>query len=93
MGAEYMLDFEVDNRREIDGLLRDISGFEGYDPRYSLYNFRRTSTGKMPDAHAKIEENGVYVCDNGASGCAVVQDIRAAVSALAPSYTFRDLCD
>jgi hypothetical protein len=93
MGYEYMFEYEVQNRELIDGLLRGISGFEGYDPRYSLYNFRRTSTGEMPDAHAKVEETGLYVCDNGASGTAVLQDIRAAVSALAPSHTLSDLCD
>ncbi len=93
MGYEYMIDFEIHDREEIDGLLRRISGFEGYDPRYSLYNFRRTSTSKMPDAHAKVEETGLYVCANGASGFAVLEDIRAAVSALASSHTLRDLCD
>jgi hypothetical protein len=93
MGYEYELAFEVKNRQELDELLRRVSGFDGYDTRYELYLFRRSSIGEMPDAHAKINENGLYVCNNGANGLSVLQDIRSAVSVLVPFYTFRDLSD
>lgn len=76
-----MLDFEVADRAEADRILRSVAGFEGFDATFELYSFRRTATGSMPDAHAKIENSGIYVCDNG--GCyQVVRDVQAAFSAI-----------
>jgi hypothetical protein len=90
MGYESMLEFDVAEPNAVDQLLRGIPGFERYDPAYELYLFRRVATGSMPDAHAKIEAGGVYVCDNGC-GAEVVSDIRAALSAIAPHLTVREL--
>lgn len=90
MGYEYQLDLEVDDREKLDGILRSIVGFERYDAAYDLYYFRRKATGEMPDAHAKIDEQGLYLCDNGC-GFAVLEDIRAALAAFAPGATLREL--
>jgi hypothetical protein len=81
MGYEYMLDFEVVERGEADRVLRSVAGFEGFDPTFELYSFRRASTGAMPDAQAAIKKAGIYVCDNGGS-YQIVSDIQAAFSAI-----------
>jgi len=81
MGYEYMLDFEVVERGDADRVLRSVAGFEGFDPKFGLYYFRRTATGAMPDAQAAIENAGIYVCDNGVA-YQVVRDIQAAFAAI-----------
>jgi hypothetical protein len=81
MGYEYMLDFDVADPARADWVLRAVSGFEAYDPEHQLYSFRRESTDAMPDASAKIEPSGIYVCDYGGS-YRVVEDIQAAFAAI-----------
>lgn len=81
MGYEYMLDFEVTDRAQADRVLRGIAGFAGFDPKFELYSFRRTATGRMPDADAKIESSGIYICDHGGSH-QFVEDIHAAFFAI-----------
>ncbi|NUP13066.1 MAG: hypothetical protein HOW73_44060 [Polyangiaceae bacterium] len=90
MGHESVLELDVDDRDALDRMLRGLPGFEGYDARYQLYLFRRKATGSMPDAHAKIEERALYVCDNGCGGD-VIEDIRAAIARLGINATARDL--
>jgi len=81
MGHEFQLDFEVPDRSEADRVLRSVHGFEGFDEKYGLYLFRRVASGPMPDATAKIETDGIYVCDNGGASD-VLDDIRAAFAAI-----------
>jgi hypothetical protein len=88
MGYEYMLDFDVE-RGEADRVLRSVPGFEGFDPKFDLYYFRRTSTGEMPDGQAAIKDEGIYVCDNGSYP--VVRDIQAAFSAIGLKAEPREL--
>ena len=83
MGYEYKLDFEVRDPNGVEVCLRRVAGFEVFDSTHGLYTFRRLSTGAMPDAHAAIEKDGVYLCDNGGAR-AIVDDIRASLAI----YTF-----
>ena len=80
MGCEYMLDFDVDRQRA-DRILRSIAGFEGFDTKYELYSFRRDVVDAMPDAHAKIEKSGIYLCFNGGSHD-IIPEIRSAFAAV-----------
>ena len=90
MGYEYMLDLEVPDRAEADRVLRAVAGFAGYSPEFELYSFRRQATGPMPDADAKIERSGIYVCDHGV-GYPVVEAILAAFSAVGLEGRLREL--
>lgn len=81
MGYEYKLDLQLTDLKQADLILRAISGFEAYDAEFKLYSFRRSATGAMPDAHAKLEPSGIYVCENGGSS-QIVEDIRAAFAAI-----------
>ena len=90
MGCEYMVEFDVHDPDAVTALLRGIAGFEHHDPQCDLYTYRRRATGRMPDAHAKLEPGGVYLCDNGC-GDDVVRDIHAALSAVDPAATTREL--
>jgi hypothetical protein len=85
-----MLDFEVRDPARIDERLRGVAGFEGVDAAHQLYAFRRRSTGRMPDLFAKVEPDGVYLCDNGL-GTEIIRDIRAALAELAPDADLREL--
>jgi hypothetical protein len=90
MGYEYQLDFDVTEPSEVDAVLRTIPGFEQFSPHFALYSFRRTATGSMPDADAKIEPSGVYVCDHGGAH-AILTDIQAALAARGYRVTLREL--
>jgi hypothetical protein len=90
MGYEYRLDFEVRDRAEADRVLRNVPGFDGFNPKFELYSFRRQSTGTMPDADAKIEPSAIYICDYG-PGYQVVRDIQAAFSAIGLHAELREL--
>jgi hypothetical protein len=81
MGYEYKLDFELVNREQADLVLRGIVGFVAHDRDFELYSFRRVATGVMPDAHAKIDPSGVYVCINGGSH-EILRDIQIAFAAV-----------
>jgi hypothetical protein len=89
MGYEYRLDFEPTDQAQADQILRAIPGFESYTP-LGLYAFRRNATGAMPDAYAKIEPSGIYVCDNGNS-FQIVRDIQAAFAAVGLNAEPREL--
>ena len=89
MGCEYMLDFEVDRQRA-DRILRAIPGFEAFDAEYDLYYFRREVVDAMPDAHAKIEKSGLYLCFNGGSHD-IIREIRAAFAAIGLAAELREL--
>ena len=65
MGYEQRIRLGTPRADELDALLRSLPGFEGYDAKYGLYNFRRRGQDAMPDAHAAIEAEGIYFCDNG----------------------------
>jgi hypothetical protein len=90
MGYEYQLDFDVTEPSEVDSALRSVPGFERFNPEFELYSFRRTATGAMPDADAKIEPSGVYVCDHGGAP-AILTDIQAALVARGYRVTLREL--
>jgi len=90
MGYEYMLDFEVSNPVEADAVLRAIDGFEGFNAEFDLYLFRRKATESMPDAHAKVETTGIYICDNGGS-FEIVKDIQAAFASIGLRADLREL--
>ena len=81
MGYEYELDFGLVDRGQADVILRGIVGFVAHDRDLELYSFRRAATGVMPDAHAKIEPSGVYVCINGGSH-EILRDIQSAFAAV-----------
>jgi hypothetical protein len=84
-----MLDFEVDRQRA-DRILRGIPGFEGFDEQYDLYYFRRDVVDALPDAHAKIERSGIYLCFNGGSHD-IIPEIRAAFAAIGFNAELREL--
>jgi len=90
MSYEYMLDFAVVNRSEADSVLRSIQGFVGFSAEYQLYSFRRETTGPMPDADAKVEASGIYVCHYGGS-FGIVTDIQAAFAAIGHRAELREL--
>lgn len=90
MGYEYQLDFDVAEPSEVDEVLRSVPGFERLSLEFGLYSFRRTATGSMPDADAKIEPSGVYVCDHG-GGYEVVKDIQATLGARGYRTRLREL--
>ncbi|MFO0565113.1 MAG: hypothetical protein U0263_05595 [Polyangiaceae bacterium] len=90
MGYERMLDCEITDASAVDRQLRAIEGFERYDSEYSLYFFRRVSTGKMPDLQAKIEATGIYVCDNG-PGTPISEEIALRMAALGLGQRWREL--
>lgn len=89
MGYEYRLDFELAHGPRADSILRSIPGFESCAAN-GLYAFRRNATGAMPDAYAKIEASGIYVCDNG-SAFQIVKDIQAAFAAVGLDAELREL--
>ncbi len=90
MGFEYMLDFNVGSPAEVDGRLRRVAGFERFDSEHRLYIYRRRTTAGMPDAYAKLEHDGVYVCDNGGAQ-SIVDDICIAIAPLAGRAELREL--
>ncbi len=90
MGFEYKIAFEVGDPTRVDRSLRNVAGFEGLDADRGLYCYRRTSTGGIPDLFAKLDADGVYLCDNG-PGREVIRDIRAALSEYAPGADLREL--
>jgi hypothetical protein len=81
MGYEYKLDFEIADSEQADQVLRSVAGFEAFNPELQLYSFRHEATGAMPDADAKIEPSGIYVCAHGGSR-RVIEDIQVAFSAV-----------
>jgi hypothetical protein len=90
LGYEYKLDFEVLDPTRVDERLRGVAGFEGLDCDRGLYAYRRMSAGDIPDLFAKLEADGVYLCDNG-PGREVIKDIRAALEEFAPDADLREL--
>lgn len=74
MGHEHQIRLARSSAADVDSILRNIDGFEGYSPAFKQYSFRRLATGSMPDAHASIEPDGLYFCDNGC-GAAVLCDL------------------
>lgn len=67
MGIEYKIKFSVDTDENVDEMLRHTPFFSNYDQNYNLYNYRddfNTNPFVMPDAHAAIESDGIYFCDN-----------------------------
>ncbi len=78
MGYEHQIRLPRSSAFDVDSILRGMDGFEGYSPTFKQYSFRRKATGSMPDAHASIEPDGVYFCDNGC-GAAVLRDLLRAL--------------
>lgn len=77
MGYEHQIRLPTSSPSDIDAILRGIDGFEGYNPLFKQYSFRRAATGAMPDAHASIEPDGVYFCDNGCGSALLLDIVRA----------------
>ena len=90
MGYEYKLDFDLRDPDGVDLCLRRVAGFEAFDSARGLYAFRRESVGAMPDAYAAIENDWVYLCDNGGAR-AIVDDIRVALVTYAFGAELREL--
>lgn len=86
MGIEYLVKIEREHLPGLDAFLRAYTGFTEYDEGFKLYNFRfeRLQTAQtMPDAHAAIRDNGLYLCVNiqtTASNCLLAAVIKKALS-------------
>lgn len=82
MAIEYHIRFARSSDGELDGAIRSLPFFRNYDVRYQLYNFRLDGDNSgpgMPDAHAKIEPDGVYFCDNGGPDVTRIKEALIAV--------------
>jgi hypothetical protein len=77
MEFEYRLELGPIEAVEADRILREVEGFERFDPAFGTCSNRRRSTGDMPDLDAKIEPTGIYVCDHGC-GADTLESIRRA---------------
>ena len=79
MGKEYLLHFPFERRGLLEDLLIRAPLFHGLAPRsggLEVYEFRAAeNTGIMPDAHATIETDGLYFCDNGGAGVKVFHEL------------------
>lgn len=67
MGIEYKIRFFNKDARKLDAMLRQAPFFSDYDANFKLYNYRHDpdkDLDVMPDAHAAIEADGIYFCDN-----------------------------
>lgn len=81
MGYELRILMRSPDEFDLDALLRQVPGFEGFDVEHRLYRFRRTSPcGSMPDAWVMLDPGGLYFCDNGAEGSKVLQDLKHMLS-------------
>lgn len=66
MGNEYKLTFRHNNLTELDLFLRGLPNFEKCDRDWSSYLYRLpNNSGKMPNAHIQIEDDGLYFNDMG----------------------------
>ena len=68
MGIEYQVKLKGAPYALIDQAFRDCPFFDDYDKSCDMYNFRwgGSEYPKMPQAFAKIEQYGLYICLNGA---------------------------
>ena len=70
MGIDYHIRFARPPGPIVDEAIRGLPFFRDYDPQYELYNLcldRDHARPGMPDAHAKIEPDGIHFCANCAS--------------------------
>lgn len=77
MGIECKIKFTVNAAENLDAILRQSPFFSDYDVTYKLYNYRNEPNQDlliMPDAHAAIEPDGIYFCDNGGKISKIVLD-------------------
>lgn len=83
MVFEYALKVTSHSRERVDALLRNIPTFQCVEPRFGGYTYRSSenfelSNGDvsfMPDAEARIEDYGVYVCVYGPDGDGVLKNV------------------
>lgn len=67
MGKEYKLRFEHQSEN-IGGLLRSLPFFAEFDEEWASYCYRTEDNMKtMPSVEIRIEDDGIYLCDYGAS--------------------------
>lgn len=71
-------------------MLRALPCFSDFDATYGLYNFRKHALSGMPDAHAAVEPEALYFCDNGC-GAEVFATLLAALRARFGSVTVDEL--
>jgi len=76
MGVEYRVRFKRRDVAALDAYLRSLPCFSEYDGEWRSYNYReQASTGNMPNAEIRVEDDGIYLCDYGMSrhlfGCVV----------------------
>lgn len=67
MGIEYKIEFQYKDCVKLAEILRAVPFFANYNESLKFYEYRanaKTDLTVMPDAHAKIESNGIYFCNN-----------------------------
>jgi len=68
MSYEYRIRFSTPSNSDLDHAIRDLPFFGYYDENHRTYNLWLRPMDKrlgMPDAHAILEEAGIYFCRNG----------------------------
>jgi hypothetical protein len=69
MGMEYKLQFEFPNAESVTTVLRRLPMVREAQRTTLDFEFRvAENSGSMPDALARIEQDGLYFCDFGGMG-------------------------
>ena len=78
MGFEYTLRFTYNSQDDLDKLLRQSESFTQVEPLFGGYQYRseHNQVG-MPDAEARIQDSGLYFCDNGGHGAWILRELIA----------------
>lgn len=68
MGIELQIKFAHQSEQKLDAAIRGLPYFVDFDPPNRLYNLwlepDQAIPGKMPDAWAAIDPDGIYCCLN-----------------------------
>jgi hypothetical protein len=70
MGIEYSLRFSSPSMEATTSVLLRVPGATG-DGRIVDFRSADARPQGMPDAHAQVEDYGLYFCDNGGNGASV----------------------
>ena len=71
MGFEYQLTFQIDNKENVQDILRNLSysaSIHQIEGRTIFHFFDDESEDEMPVASIEILDNGLYFCDHGKGG-------------------------
>ena len=76
MGYEFKIAVSPWSPEKVEQILRSVPEFSGVEPEFGQLQFRSQASAdphSMPDAHAMVQEDHLYFCDNGGAGADILK--------------------